>query len=219
MSTQQYNDYHTTCDDLRALMAHYDYQVRMTKHNLQLRDTYKKDIETFENNINVLHIVNQYITPLIKVIEDYLAERKTESMTAVNNAIRIASEIIPDAMQNVQFVVKGDEAWIQTTDGLMVRWSEGAGYKSILSTFLRSVTLNANQDLLQLLILDEPFAKVSVEYSATLSAFLGIMSQNMQIISIEQKPEIYANVDYTNYAFAKQEGYSTVSKEVVTNTA
>ena len=69
------------------------------------------------------------------------------------------------------------EAWFETQDGIDVSRLEGSGFRSILSVMMRSVVLRANPQFLQTLVLDEIFAKLSVENSATLSSYLPVLAQ------------------------------------------
>lgn len=217
MPTQSESQYANTCASISRVIEDCNYKIKVTAANKGQIEQLNQKIQQLQDTMESLDLIKQYLKPMVNDIKEYLAARRKQSMQSINNAIRVASEIIPDAMPNITFELKGDEAWIQTSDGLLVNLSEGAGYKSVLSAFLRSVTLNANDDNIQLIIFDEIFSKLSVEYSTVLSAFLSIMVQNMQIISIEQKPEIYANASYTEYKFTKNGNYTTVEKEVVNN--
>ena len=81
---------------------------------------------------------------------------------------------------------------------------------------MRSVVLRSNPQFLQTLVLDEIFAKLSVENSATLSSYLPILAQDMQVISIEQKPEVFANNSHTAYKCFLDGDHTVVQKEDVT---
>lgn len=205
--------YDATVTALNKCKEDLQYKIRLSKTNKANLESYQQKIEQLDRNILALESVRAYLKPIMEDITDYLGERKKQSIQSINSAIRIASEIIPDAMPNIYLEISGNEAWLSTTDGLMVQLSEGAGYKSILSAFLQAITLSANQTYLQTMIFDERFAKVSVEHSTVLSTFLSLMTKNMQIISIEQKPEVYMNVDHVEYRFEKQGAHSLITRE------
>jgi len=217
MLQKQTNRYSDTCNKLRACIEDHNYKIKVTVVNEQNKQQYQEKIEECHQQIEGLDVLKNYISPIIKDIVAYLGARKKQSMQTINGAIRMASEIIPSAMPNIHLEIKGDEAWVQTSDGMLVRSTEGTGYKSVLSAFLRTLTVNSNPLNLQTIIFDEIFAKLSVENSAKLSLFLPLMVKDMQIISIEQKPEVYANVDYLNYEFTLQNGITYVKKEMVNN--
>ena len=147
---------------------------------------------------------------MVSDIQDYVAERKRESMQNINNALRLSGEIIQDATEGIYFKLDGDEAWLATPDDLEVQMVEGGGFRQISSTFLRSVITSANPEILQTLLLDEIFALVSPENSSVLSLYLNVICQDMQIISIEQKPQVYSNIDCVRYTFTKDNDYATV---------
>ena len=210
-------DYSDTCNALKTRLEDVRYKIKTTKVNQEHIKTYNQKIDETHKYVQALDTTNAYLSPIIRDITSYLAARKKQSQQAINSVIRMACEIIPDAMPDIHFEIKGEDAWLQSSDGLLTRLAEGSGYKSILSAFLRTVVLNMNPQSLQTMIFDEPFSKVSVEHSATLSLFLNLMIKNMQIISIEQKPEIYANVNCVNYVFTKQNGYTQITKEYMNN--
>lgn len=217
MLQNKHNQYGSTCDALKNRIIDHKYKIKISSVNEENIRQYKEKIQHYHDRIILLDRAKSYLSPIVKDITEYLGERKKQSLHSINSAIRMVAEIVPSAMPNIQLQIKGDEAWLETSDGMLVRLSEGAGYKSILSAFLRTITVGSNPLNLQTIIFDEIFAKLSVENSATLSIFLPIMAHNMQIISIEQKPEVYANVDYINYEFIKQDGYTIIQKEVVHN--
>ena len=213
MPTDTEFDYSNLCLSLDEIINKLDIEIKMSKLQRANYDKYMKQIEQLSNTIYNIDVIVQTLTPVLKDIINYEADRKRQTLNSVNQAIAKASEIIPDAMDNVYFEIKGEDAWLQTKDGLLTRLAEGSGFKSILSIFLREVLLSINGAYLQTLILDEPFAKVSVEHSATLSLFINAMSQRLQVISIEQKPEIYTNANYINYYFEKLGDYTRITKE------
>lgn len=152
---------------------------------------------------------------LLEAITNYADERRRDSNTAVVTAMRAASYIVPSCDHTIIPRCEDGEAWFETQDGIDVSRLEGAGFRSILSVLMRSVVLRANPQFLQTLVLDEIFSKLSVENSATLSTYLPILAQDMQVISIEQKPEVFANNSHTAYKFFLDGDHTVVQKENV----
>ena len=148
-------------------------------------------------------------------IQVYIAERRKNSMQSMNNALRMAGEIIQDSTEGIYFKIDGDEAWLATPDGLEADMVEGGGYRQISSTFIRSVVLGVNNGTLDTLLLDEIFALVSPENSAALSLYLNVICQDKQVISIEQKPQVYSNIDSVMYTFSKGTDYTEVHKSII----
>ena len=138
---------------------------------------------------------------LLEAITSYTDERRRDGNTAVMSAMRAAAYIVPSCDDTIIPRCEDGEAWFETQDGIDVSRLEGSGFRSILSVMMRSVVLRATPQFLQTLVLDEIFAKLSVENSATLSSYLPVLAQDMQIISIEQKPEVFANNSHTAYKF------------------
>lgn len=215
MSTEQHNDYTNTCFALSRAVADLNGRISISTNNAKLKETYASKVESTESNIGLCNCVLEVLKPMVEDIQLYIAERKKESMNNINNAIRMAGEIVQDAGEGVHFEIDGDEAWLSTPDSLDVDDVEGGAFRYISSAFLRSVVLGANPGVLHTLFLDEAFSVVSVTNSTALSMYLNVMFQNMQVISIEQKPQVYSNNDLTAYKFTKVGQYSQVEKKEV----
>lgn len=207
--------YSGTCAALTKAIQDLDVRIRVSEQNQKLYDSYTDKIKSLEDNIALCNGVMQIMKPLTDDVQTYITERKKSSMQNINNALRIAGEIIPASTEGIFFQMDGDEAWLSTPDGLEVDMTEGGGFRQISSTFIRSVVLQANNDKLNTLLLDEIFSLVSPENSATLSLYLNIISQNTQIISIEQKPQVYSNIDSVMYTFSVNDEYTEVSKREI----
>lgn len=217
MSANTVSNYSNTCSALGTVLQDLDVRIRVSEQNMKLRETYTEKIKTLENNVYLCKEVIDQMKPLLKDVQSYVAEKRQESMQNINNALRVAGEIIQDASEGIRFELDGDEAWLATADGMVVDAVEGGGYRQVSSAFLRSVVLNSNPNILHTLIFDEVFALVSPENSAVLSLYLDILTQDTQIISIEQKPQVYSNIDSIVYHFTKGEQFAEVHKEVVKN--
>lgn len=212
MSAYDVSDYSATCTALETKIQDCDYRIRITQSNEVLKERCTKIIQNNTYTLQACDYLLNILKPLIKDTQEYINTRKRETLQNIQNAIRLASEIVPDAMAGTQLVIEKEEAYIVTSDGLDVQRTEGGGYRTILSTFLRSVVLKANPDLLQVMFLDEAFSTLSVKHSAVLSTYLNLLGSEQQIISIEQKPEVYSNTKKTTYMFEKGEEYSVVTR-------
>lgn len=215
MSSYNNNDYSDACAALDRCIQDLDVRIRMSEQNQKLYDSYTDKIKTLEDNIALCNGVMDIMKPLLDDVQEYITRRKKESMQNINNALRMAGDIIQDSTEGIYFNMEGDEAWLSTPDGLEVDMVEGGGYRQISSTFIRSVVLGANPDNLSTLFLDEVFSLVSPENSAALSLYLNVMCQDRQVISIEQKPQVYSNIDSVVYMFSKDNDFAEVTKKLV----
>lgn len=215
MSSYNNNDYSDACTALDRCIQDLDVRIRMSEQNQKLYDSYTDKIKTLEDNIALCNGVMDIMKPLLDDVQEYITRRKKESMQNINNALRMAGDIIQDSTEGIYFNMEGDEAWLSTPDGLEVDMVEGGGYRQISSTFIRSVVLGANPDNLSTLFLDEVFSLVSPENSAALSLYLNVMCQDRQVISIEQKPQVYSNIDSVVYMFSKDNDFAEVTKKLV----
>lgn len=216
MPTYTKPNYSDTCTALARAIQDLQVRIRVSDQNAKLVTTYDAEIEKLQKNIGICNNVIDVLKPLLQDSTDYIAKRRKEAMQNINNALRLAGEIIQDSTEGIYFEVDGDEAWLSTPDGLEVDLVEGGGYRQISSTFIRSVVLGANDDTLNTMLLDEVFALVSPDNSAALSLYLNVICQDMQVISIEQKPQVYSNIDHQRYLFNKSGEYTDVVKTSVT---
>ncbi len=211
MSANTGRDYSTTCRLLREQMDDAAYKIRSTEANKAVADTQTRTVKEMAEVMCACEDVIRWLKPYVTVVQDYLAERRTASLQSVNNAIRLAGEIIPDADTGARLNIEGKDAWLSTSDDLDLQLTEGGGYRNIISMFIRMVILGSNDDLLKTVVLDEVAAAVSPENSTTLSSYLNLLGNTMQIISIEQKPEMYKNIDnVVMYRFEKDDEFSRV---------
>lgn len=197
----KYFDYSAICTQLRQAVNQLDVDIKVSEQNEKLKAQYTETLEHMERNINLCNMVIEETKPLLADAQEFLDKRRQESMQNINNALRISGEIIPDAAEGLTMKLEGDEAWIATSDGREAQDSEGGGYRQTSSMFLRKVILQSNPELLQTMFLDEMFALISAENSATLSLYLNTILQDTQVISIEHKPQVYSNVDGVLYHF------------------
>lgn len=215
MFANSINNYTNTCTALSKAIADLDVRIRVSAQNQNLIDSYTTKVRKLEENVSITKEMLDELRPLLNDIQDYIAKKRTSSMQNINNALRIAGEIIPDSGEGIYFKLDGDEAWLSTADGLEVDATEGGGYRQISSTFIRSVVLDSNRDKLKTLMLDEIFSLVSQENSAKLSLYLNIICQDNQVISIEQKPQVYSNIDNLTYVFNKDNDFAEVSMRLI----
>jgi DNA repair ATPase RecN len=152
---------------------------------------------------------------LITAISDYLDDKRNNSSTAVMSAVRAAMHVVPDCDASLSLKCDGGEAWFETDDGIDVSRLNGSGFRSTLSVMMRAVAMRANPQLLQTLVLDELFSKLSAESSANLSSYLPVLAQDMQVISIEQKPEIFNNASHVAYKFFLDGDRTSVQREEI----
>lgn len=215
MSENTVYDYSGTCSKLKDVIQNLDVRIKMSEQNTKLRSTYSDKMKRLEQNIAYCNEVIEHVKKLLEDTNSYISKRRKASMQNINNALRLSGEIIQDATPGIFFQIEDNgDAWISTPDELEVDDVEGGGYRQISSTFIRSTVLSANSNVLHTLLLDEAFALVSPENSTTLSLYLNLMCQNMQVISIEQKPQVYSNLDHIKYTFESGE-YATVTRSEV----
>lgn len=208
-------DYTRTCAALKEKAAEASFHIAETKESTSKRAEQETLMGQCKVAIKRLDRASATYAALIEAITDYLDNKRKDSNAAVMAAMRAAVHIVPACDSTIIPRCEDGEAWFETQDGIDVSRLEGSGFRSILSVMMRAVVLRSNPQYLQTLILDELFSKLSVENSATLSSYLPILAQDMQIISIEQKPEVFANNSHVAYKFFLDGDHTVVQKEDV----
>lgn len=214
MYEEHLHGYGDTCARLTKEINELRSLLQTAEQNEKLRANYEQKKVQHNANIRLCASVLDECKPLIANTKNYLSKKKTESLQGINNALRISGEIVQDSMGGVQFEIDKGEANIVDENGCEIQIMEGGGYRQISSTLIRSVVLGGAPQYLQTMFLDETFALVNDDNSATLSLYLQLISQNQQVISIEQKDSTYLNCDHECYTFKKAEKFSTVEHTV-----
>lgn len=206
-----------TAELLRKRAQEATFRIQTTEESEKKRESVSTTMRQTRAAANNLEAGIAVYKGLIENLTEYLDERRQQGNTAIMAAMQAAAYIVPSCDTTIVPKVEDGEAWFETTDGIDVSRLEGGGYRSILSVLMRAVVLRSNPGYLQTLVLDELFAKLSVENSVTLSGYLPVLAQDMQIISIEQKPEVFAKAPHTAYRFYLDGDHTKVSSEVVEN--
>ena len=192
-----------------------DARIQVSERNKEIYEKYVYTNNCINRSIAIINQIIAYLKPLIEETQKYISDKRNMSMKGINNALRLAGEIISDAPDGIYFHLDGDEAWLSTPDDMNVDSTEGGGYRQISSTFIRSVLVETMFSKLHTIILDEMFSLVSGTNSAVLSLYLNIVCQDVQVISIEQKPQVYSNINHRVYKFNKTGNYTSISCEDV----
>lgn len=208
------NRYSSTCASLNSAISDCKAKIMVSQKNEVLRATYEEKLNRHKNNLYYVNMVIESVKPCIADVKEFLSKKKRQSLVSINNAIRVAGELIPNSMENVHLEIEDNgDAYVANVDGVDLQILEGGGLREILSSFIRSVVLGANSQYISTLILDEQYALVNDEYSADLSVYLDIMGADQQIISIEQKDSVYSNTSHLEYMLTKGDEYVTITKK------
>lgn len=207
--------YSNKCLKLRELAQRCKFRMDVTAENEAKAHTLDSEIEMAETMLKAIDEVRNKIKPWMDDLLEYNAQKKRESLLAINTALSVANFIVPSSMKGIRFRIEGKEAWIENEAGMDVDRIEGSGYKGVVSAYLRTVMMKANPELEQFIVFDEPLAKLSPENSAIFSNYVPLLADKLQLIWIEQKKEVFSNVDNkTVYTFFKDDtGHTLALKE------
>lgn len=201
---------------LREVAARSKFKIEQTEQNQKKYVELEEQIDRCKVMVDSMNSVMSKVKPWISDLQEYNDIKKRDSLLAINSALSVANFVVPSSMKGIQFKIEGNEAWLENAFGTDADRSEGSGYKGAVSVYLRNIVLKANPNLLQFLYLDEPLSKLSTESSAVFSTYVPLLAENMQIVWIEHKGEVFSSVeDKVVYRFHKGDnGYVTVLKEV-----
>lgn len=187
--------YNNECMKLRDIIARCDIRIEQTEKNQTQASTLDMQIESNQTLANAMTEVMRKIKPWMDDLLEYNAQKKRDSLLAINSALSVANFIVPSSMKGIRFRIEGKEAWLENEAGMDADRLEGSGYKGVVSAYLRNVIMRANPALLQFILFDEPLSKLSPENSAIFSNYIPLLAENMQLLWIEQKKEVFANVE------------------------
>jgi DNA repair exonuclease SbcCD ATPase subunit len=213
LDTQQQRGYADLCVKLSAEIANCSFRIEQTRENEKKAEKLRGQSDALGSSIKDTDTLIEKLKMLIEDVSTYTSDRRASSVNAVKQALMAAGNIVPASSKQIVFKMDQGEAWFETKDGLSLDRVEGSGYRATLSMFMRSVFMQTNPQYLQTLILDEIFAKLSPERSAILSTYLPLLGENIQIISIEQKPEVFSGLDCVSYNFFLDGDKTVVRKE------
>jgi hypothetical protein len=213
MGMRQNNSYTDVCNRLKAVAAEASFKIKLTKENLIKDDLLKKRLALQHKQLHRYASALAMLKQLQGAILEYTTERRKRSAVAIKQAVHNAGNIVPASDRGVNWVMDDGEAWFATADGRHLDRTEGSGFKSTLSMFMRDTILRLNPKYLNFLLLDEIFAKLSAERSTVLATYLSLLGERMQIISIEQKPEVFEDIPCTSYRFTLDGDTTKVVKE------
>lgn len=210
----QYTD---VCEQLKHEAAVLGNVIETSKENLKKRGMYERDKEVFVPMLEEYKLISKRLSQLTSDICEYLGEKKKRGNQSINAALLSARNVIPDSMSGIRLTISGDEAWLESEEGMLMERMEGGGFRATCSLFMRKIALSSAPETMQFMILDELLAKLSQESSATLSQYLPILARDSQIIVIEQKSEVYSQLNCQRYHFFLAEGQTIVKKEEIKN--
>lgn len=217
MSSELRHSYSNVCQQLMNQATALGTQISIAKENEAKRTKYTEIVKAIMKSENFYKRAIQVVQREMDDISEFLAEKKKAGNMAINAALLSARNVIPDSMEGVRLETEGKEAWLEIGDGMLVERMEGGGYRATLSLFMRKLALASAEGIEQLLIIDELLSKLSSESSAIISQYLPILAQNSQIIIIEQKPEVYSQLNCRRYHFFLTEGETSVREEDIHN--
>lgn len=209
--------YSSICQQLTSEASVLASKIAIAKENEEKREKYTTMLKSVCAALTSYKNTASKLKHAISDITEYLGEKKKAGNMAINAALLSARNVVPDSMEGIHLVVDGDEAWLESSDGMLMERMEGGGYRATCSLFMRKVALSASTNTLQLLILDELLAKLSPESSAVVSQYLPILAQDCQMIIIEQKAEVYSQLNCKRYHFFLAEGETIVREEDIKN--
>lgn len=212
MSEEYGNIYSTECLGYRDTASRCRLKIEQTRENQSRFTALEAQIDNYTALADSMTLLIGTIKPWMTDLLEYNAQKKKDSLLSINSALSVANFVVPSSMKGIKFKIEGKEAWLENEEGMDADRLEGSGYKGTVSVYLRNVVLRANPALLQFMILDEPLAKLSPESSAIFSTYIPLLAENMQIIWVEHKKEVFSNVENkVVYTFFKDDKEHTLA--------
>ena len=199
--------------NLQGELGKLEKELQLSIQNKDKVESANKSLEANLIVLKALETAEMRLDSLVHYVDNYIEQRNKLVDATIANTFRIASEIVPDSDDKIFLDLDhvSKTSTVTTREGLMVSETEGSGYQSVLSAFLQTRILMMNKSLLQFIMLDEPFAKVSAENTSVLAPYLNLLSKEIQIILTEQKRNVLPN-DVKVFNFFKLEDRTIVEE-------
>lgn len=191
-----------------------DMHVSATKESLHHQESIVERYKTCEVQTGILTQVMAATKSSIKIGQEYLSEKRANSLHDIRRAISTASSVIQNCPpirlkthSNYAALVCGPKDRESLFDDI-----EGGGCRSSVAFFTRKSVLN-NTPYMPLLVCDEAFPTMSPETAQAFSHLLKESAKTMQIIVIEQHPDVTdAGVDASFRFTLNNAGQTIVTK-------
>lgn len=188
-------------------------KIAVTKKSLSERYTLTKKVNDLKETDHMCDLSIEHLKQVQSKLIKYNNKKKENSMSGIYSSIYTAKSIIPDTADLTMSYDKNMERLKIVNDkGVTIDNITGCGFKELVSLLIRIVTLR-NSDYILTLFLDESLFGLSPDNSAKISKYLNILAKNVQLIMIEQKNEIFTDVEGPVYTFNQIEGVTYIEKE------
>lgn len=170
-----------------------------------------KEIDYYEiQNFELKETIN-YMTKAYKNIEQYLVDKKEESLEMLELAVERAGYIVPDAdTEGTHLSIKEKSAKVLNAKGQDINLREGSAYRTVMGMLMRYTLIKFQPDCLQLILLDEAFSTLSDATSIMMREALQRFSKDVLIVGIEQRNVLFEGLDKITYKVVKGENKKTV---------
>lgn len=188
-----------------------DYRMKRTKEDRKKKEELKASIRDADSVTALYKVTDDELKKIESDLRMYSEKKEEEALAGIYSGIYSAQSIIPET-EGIELKIGNGKAKLVTDEGIDVNLKEGSGFRAMLSFLVRDIILE-NSEYENFAIYDEPLATLSGENSAELSVLFNILGKRKQLIVIEQKPEIFANIEgLTVYEFSKVEGKTLIRK-------
>lgn len=198
---------------LKAIVQSKD-RAELGKRNADKLVSIDKDLEHYmflrndlKNTIN--HVVREY-----KNIEQYLIDKKENSMEMLELAVDKAGYIVPDSDTDGIHLKIGDKsAKVVNRLGQDINLREGSAFRTVMGMLMRYTLIKFQPNSLQVIWLDEAFSTLSDETATIMREYIEAFSQDVLVVGIEQHNVMFEGMEKTTYRVLKGENKETIIRQ------
>lgn len=200
---------------LERAISEAGYRIQRTQEDAVRKKELAVTVEATRYGIKLYQLAIDELERLEKDLTEYNNKKEEEALSGIYAGIYSAQSIIPDSGK-IKMVMKAERARLvqETPHGLEVDVNllEGSALRAMVSFFTRDVFVE-NSEFMDFLIYDEPLATLSGDSSSDLSRLFNVLGKRKQILLIEQKEEIFTNIEnLKTYYLSKVEGRTIITK-------
>lgn len=203
-------------NDLLSAISICEERVRVSRQNEARFIEVSKQKESAEKLLEMTRTTANHMSKMYKNVKSFLENKKNNSKTILEASIHSVSAIVKDSeLQSCTIKHENGKTKILNHKGVNINRVEGSAARATMGLLLRYTCLKALPNKIQLMLLDEALATLSVDSSVNLRELVEILSQDIGIVGIEQKDILYNGLASRKYRAVKVRGVSIIKEEVL----
>lgn len=203
-------------NDLLRAISTCEERVRVSRQNEARFIEVTKQKASAEQLLEMTRTTANHMSKMYKNVKSFLENKKNNSKTILEASIHSVSAIVKDSeLQSCTIRHENGKTKILNKMGVNINRIEGSAARATMGLLLRYTCIKALPNKIQIMLLDEALATLSVDTSVNLREMVELLSKDIGIVGIEQKDTLYNGLAARRYRAVKVRGVSVIQEEVL----